>query len=129
MGTTEVTLMQTMSDNERLLFTSEMNSARKNRTIGFVLTFFLGGLGAHRFYLGQTGLGVLYAMFFWTFVPGIIALVELFLIMGRVDRYNESLATATASKVRMLGRPALARPHSLEADDHLRLNIAREAAA
>jgi TM2 domain-containing membrane protein YozV len=108
MGTNEIVLMQSMSNNERLLFASEMNSARKSRTTALVLTFFLGGLGAHRFYLGQTGLGVLYALFCWTFVPAIVAFVELFLIMSRVDRFNENLATATAAKVQMLGRQAAA---------------------
>jgi hypothetical protein len=47
-------------------------------------------------------------LFCWTFVPAIIAFVELFLIMPRVDRYNDNVATATAAKVRMLGRPAAA---------------------
>jgi TM2 domain-containing membrane protein YozV len=105
MGTTEIMLMQNMNDNERLLFASEMNSIRKSRTAGLVLTLFLGGIGAHRFYLGETLLGILYLLFFWTFVPAIVAFVELFVIMGRVDRHNENLATATAAKVRMLGRP------------------------
>ena len=106
METTELTLMQGMTDSERLLFTAEMNAARKSPTTGLVLAFFLGGIGAHRFYLGETGLGILYALFFWTFVPGIIAFVELFLIKKRVNRYNDTLATGIAAKVRMLGRAA-----------------------
>lgn len=108
METTELVLMQSMSDNERLLFTSQMNAARKNPTTGVLLTFFLGHFGAHRFYLGDTLLGLLYALFFWTFIPTIVALVELFLIANRVTRYNENLAHALGAKVRMLGRPAAA---------------------
>lgn len=41
-----------------------------------LITFFLGGLGAHKFYLKKYGLGVLYLLFFWTGIPGIIAFVE-----------------------------------------------------
>jgi TM2 domain-containing membrane protein YozV len=100
--------MQGMNDNERLLFMSEMSSARKNRTTGLVLTLFLGGIGAHRFYLNQPLAGALYLLFCWTFVPAIVACVELFLIMSRVDRYNDTLAMAVATRVRILGRPAAA---------------------
>jgi len=41
-----------------------------------LLAFFLGGIGAHKFYLGKNWQGVLYLLFFWTYIPGIIALVE-----------------------------------------------------
>ena len=108
LGTSELALMQGMNDNERFLFMSEMNFARKNRTTGLVLTLFLGGIGAHRFYLNQPLAGVLYVLFWWTFVPVIVACVELFLIMSRVDRYNDALAMAVAARIRILGRPAAA---------------------
>jgi TM2 domain-containing membrane protein YozV len=36
----------------------------------------LGGFGVHKFYLNKAGLGVLYILFSWTFVPSIIALIE-----------------------------------------------------
>jgi len=41
-----------------------------------LLTFFLGGIGGHKFYLGKNWQGVLYLLFFWTYIPGLIALVE-----------------------------------------------------
>ncbi len=41
-----------------------------------LLTFFLGGIGAHRFYLGNYVLGSIYLLFFWTGIPGLIALIE-----------------------------------------------------
>ena len=67
-----------------------------------LLALFLGGLGAHRFYLGQVGLGVLYLVFVWTFVPSIVAFVELFLLSKRVARYNHARAVEIAEKVRLL---------------------------
>lgn len=48
----------------------------KSRIVAGVLALLLGGFGVHRFYLGQIGRGMLYLLFFWTCVPGIIALVE-----------------------------------------------------
>lgn len=34
----------------------------KSKTTATLLCFFLGGLGAHKFYLGQTGQGVLFLL-------------------------------------------------------------------
>lgn len=41
-----------------------------------ILTFFFGGLGAHKFYLGKYWQGALYFLFFWAYIPFIIALAE-----------------------------------------------------
>ena len=100
----ELMLQRDMTDSQRLLFQSELNKVRKNRTTALLLTLLLGGVGAHRYYMGQIGLGVIYTLFSWTFIPGIIALVELFLIQKRVDRYNELMSHDIAIKVRALTR-------------------------
>lgn len=51
-----------------------------DRTTLLSLTVFLGGFGAHRFYLKQHVLGIVYLIFCWTYIPALIALVE-FLVM------------------------------------------------
>lgn len=48
----------------------------KNKIVAFVLAWFLGGFGAHKFYLGQVGLGVVYLLLCWTFIPAFIAFIE-----------------------------------------------------
>lgn len=48
----------------------------KNRTTAGVFALLLGGLGIHKFYLGQVGLGILYLVFCWTMIPSLIAFVE-----------------------------------------------------
>lgn len=55
-----------------------------------LLTFFLGGLGAHKFYLGKYWQGTLYLLFCWTYIPGLVALIE-FLIYAFTssERLNE----------------------------------------
>jgi hypothetical protein len=47
----------------------------KNKVTAGMLAIFLGGLGIHRFYLGQWW-GIFYLLFCWTFIPSIIALIE-----------------------------------------------------
>ncbi|QDG51131.1 NINE protein [Persicimonas caeni] len=48
----------------------------KSKITAAVLAFFLGWLGAHKFYLNQPGMGVLYILFMWTGIPWLIAIVE-----------------------------------------------------
>jgi TM2 domain-containing membrane protein YozV/RNA polymerase subunit RPABC4/transcription elongation factor Spt4 len=67
----------------------------KSKTSAAVLAFFLGGLGAHKFYLGGWFWGIAYALTFWTFIPAIIACIEgiVYLAMSESDfdrRYNFS---------------------------------------
>jgi TM2 domain-containing membrane protein YozV len=48
----------------------------KSRGITLALALIFGGIGAHKFYLGRPGLGLLYLLFFWTMIPPILGLAE-----------------------------------------------------
>lgn len=58
---------------------------QKNKTVALLLAFFLGGFGAHKFYLGRTTAGVLYIVFCWTFVPAFLALIDFFTLLFMND--------------------------------------------
>lgn len=47
-----------------------------NKALLLVITFFLGGLGGHKFYTGRYWQGILYFLLCWTGIPGIVALIE-----------------------------------------------------
>lgn len=47
-----------------------------NKQALLLLTFFLGGIGAHKFYVGKYRQGALYMLFSWTLVPAVIAFTE-----------------------------------------------------
>ncbi len=48
----------------------------RNRITAGLLGIFLGGLGIHKFYLKRIGQGIIYLLFCWTFIPGIIGFIE-----------------------------------------------------
>ena len=48
----------------------------KSKGTAILLALFLGGVGAHKFYLEKTTQGFLYLIFFWTLVPAILALID-----------------------------------------------------
>lgn len=61
----------------------------KNRGIAIVLALFLGGIGAHKFYLGKITQGFLYLIFSWTFVPALLSWIDIFnfAVMGE-DKFH-----------------------------------------
>jgi TM2 domain-containing membrane protein YozV len=95
----EAAVMQQMTDAQRATFIYQMTAARKNPTTATMLALFLGGLGAHKFYLGKTGFGLLYALFCWTLIPSILGVIEAFTMKGEVERYNEARAREIAASL------------------------------
>jgi TM2 domain-containing membrane protein YozV len=63
-----------------------MNLPVKSKLVAILLAFFLGGLGIHRFYLGQSGAGVLMLLFCWTGIPSIIALIDFIALLCMNDQ-------------------------------------------
>jgi len=57
----------------------------KDRIAAALLGIFLGGLGAHRFYLGDIGRGILYLCFSWTLIPVLIGLIEGIIYLTKSD--------------------------------------------
>ena len=39
----------------------------------------------HKFYLGRVGQGILYLLFFWTFIPTILAIIEMIIYICTND--------------------------------------------
>jgi TM2 domain-containing membrane protein YozV len=57
----------------------------KSKVAAALFGILLGGFGAHKFYLGRTGQGLLYLLFFWTFIPAIFGLIEGILYLAKSD--------------------------------------------
>jgi TM2 domain-containing membrane protein YozV len=93
-------LMQDMSEQQKMLFMSQYNSEKKDRTTALILSVLLGAFGVDRFYVGDTLFGILKlitggACLIWY-------VIDWFLIMGRVDEYNRRKAQEIAATIKTM---------------------------
>ena len=48
----------------------------KSKIAAGLLGIFLGGIGIHKFYMGKVGMGIVYILFCWTFIPALVGFIE-----------------------------------------------------
>lgn len=99
-----------MTQAQQAAFYSEYALQRKDPTTALLLSFFLGGVGAHKYYVGQDRQGLLRILFCWTLIPSVLGIVEAPLTPRRVREHNRRLAETLAQKVRVRVRDLSARP-------------------
>jgi TM2 domain-containing membrane protein YozV len=87
---------------------ADKNGLMKSKRTAYLLWFFLGFWGVHKFYLNKTGIGVLYM--FTGGLLGIGWLIDLFTLGKQVDTYNQwiyPLAPADSPPRRDIIRPTI----------------------
>lgn len=72
----------------------------RNKNVASLLAIFLGWTGVHKFYLGKIGLGVMYAIFSFTFIPFFLSLIDFFVLLSMNqeefdDKYNDYVPFTT----------------------------------
>ncbi len=94
-----------MSDQNAMMM---YDASKKSAVVAYILWFFTGMLGGHRFYLGRTAsaiamlagtvisaiLTVILVGVLGLFVIGIWVLVDAFLIPGMVETHNQKLVSS-----------------------------------
>lgn len=99
----EQAILEGLSSKQKALYFSEVEKKKKGKGTAILLTLLLGNLGIHHFYLGKTTWGILSILFFWTFIPGLIALIECFgFVQRRVDQVNKTIASDTVQRIQLL---------------------------
>lgn len=74
----------------------------RSKVAAGLLAIFLGGFGIHRFYLGQWW-GIFYLLFFWTWIPGLVALVEgIVFLVSNEQKWNEKYGQKQGTSVLVL---------------------------
>jgi len=90
-------LMQKMAPDQQQIFLMQYNAAKKDLTVGIILALFLGGVGAHKFYMGETGMGIFYLLFCWTGIPVLISIIDIITMSNKVNDYNRRKALDMAA--------------------------------
>ena len=102
-----------LTTQQQMLVEQRLANNKKSTGVAYLLWFFLGGLGVHRFYLGSTGPGVgilILSIFGWptaAFVVGLFLLagmviwliVDAFLIPGMIEKSNSAMRAMIMNEV------------------------------
>ena len=80
-----------MTDPARLqAMYAEYESSKKSQVVAWILWIFTGGIGGHRYYLGDIGYAIAMTLLAWaTF--GIWWIIEAFFINRRIRQKNRTL--------------------------------------
>ncbi|WP_409271543.1 TM2 domain-containing protein [Neobacillus sp. SCS-31] len=95
-------LKRDLSSEQLVMVQSEMNKKAKSKGIAYALWFFLGGIGGHRYYAGDIGMGIGMTLTFGGL--GIWALIDVFLIGNRIEKKNEELEYQLIQQVASFNR-------------------------
>lgn len=90
-----IALKSRLDTRELLLLESEVKNQGKNMIVAYVLWYFLGVFGAHRFYMKKTGSAIAMLILSITLVgmivTGIWVIVDVFLVHAWVRDHNRAL--------------------------------------
>lgn len=84
--------VQSLPSDKQIYYFFEYNNRKKDKTVALLLAILVGGIGAHKFYMGDNKTGVLYLIFCWTYIPTLLGWIDAASIGSKVAAYNTSLA-------------------------------------
>lgn len=93
-------MKQGLSSRQLQMVDSEFMEKKKDRTVMLLLWFFFALLGAHRFYIGDKGLGVAMLLLGWLTL-GIWPIIDIFFAWKRVETRNEEIMAHIIGNVKL----------------------------
>lgn len=92
-----------LDTRELMLLESEVRAYGKDMTVAYILWFFLGVFGAHRFYMGKTGSAIAQLILTLTFVGSFITaiwwFVDAFLLHTMVKERNDYVESSIIDQI------------------------------
>lgn len=90
---------QGLTSEQLLMVNAEVERKGKNKMVMYLLWWFTGAIGGHRFYLGDTGYAVAMLLLGWATLF-IWPLIDVFFIGKRLEAYNERLELEAIQQVK-----------------------------
>lgn len=83
----------TCGDCQPEIMTDGGQSSGSDQAVAGILALLLGGVGAHKFYQGNTKIGLIYLCLFWTAIPAMLAFIEgILILVADEDEYHQKYA-------------------------------------
>jgi len=96
-----IMLKKGLSNEQLTMVESELENKKKDKVIMYLLWVFTGGIGGHRFYLGDIGYG--FGMLFVNWATlGIWGIIDLFIIGKRLEFKTNEIESDIIIKVKAL---------------------------
>jgi len=88
-----------LTAEQQVAFYQQFEDNRMSDVAALWLCLFAGAFGIHKFYMKEYIVGVLYVLFFWTGIPFILSLIDLFRIKGQISRINSNYANLIINQI------------------------------
>jgi len=95
---------QDLTGAQLAMIQGEMNNKQKSKGVAFAIWWFLGLFGGHRFYAGDTGIGVAMLLTLGGF--GMWSLIDGFFISGMIEKKNNQLENDLILNVKAMSKGA-----------------------
>lgn len=101
-------LKSELSNQELMLVNSEVEKNSKNAVVAYLLWWFTGFMGGHRYYFGKTGSAIAMTLIFWlliwalglgALITGIWALVDVFQIHNWINDDKHSQENSAIQQI------------------------------
>lgn len=106
-------LLKQLDEKELLIYNAEIQKLRKSTLVAYLLWFFFGGIGAHKFYLGKSSRGFIYillsfawlcgfvapVLFLFAIPLGLLLFVDIFTIPGQVRAHQDTEGEKLAQRL------------------------------
>lgn len=95
-------LKKELTGEQLAMVDSELERKKKDKLIMYVLWFFTGGIGGHRYYLGDIGYAIGMTLTFGGF--GFWSLIDLFIIGKRLEVKTADLEREAITRVQAMAQ-------------------------